>query len=452
MPREEIDIPGVKKLANFNGDYVLALQRDESAARAPALAEDRVAVARTLHAELSSLRRRRLPPGDGLPAGAAAALVAADAGDRRAARDRRAHRGRRARARDRVAAASSARRRRPACQSGRRAVRGRRRRAVLRAPVPVPSRHAYRVLVHHSLVDALDGQRPREPESFELEDFVALTVSVPRRRRPRDDPGRRDLPHRDELPRNQLRLYVDFSAPMSEGVVARHVYVRREPTPASRSTARSSRWSPSSGTANAGGSPCCSIRRASSGASRRTRRSGTRCPRASTVEVVGRRRLPRRRRPSPRSRRATRRYAGRPGRPAPRSTPTSGSSRSRRPGRAIRWSSPSTGRSTTRCSGTASPSATDGGRAVAGDATVGAGETAWSFTPDAGWAAGTYELVVDSILEDLAGNSVARGLRPRARPRRPHAGIRRPVHPAVHRLLIDSMVGARPASADPARR
>jgi hypothetical protein len=33
VPRDELDIPGVKKLANFNRDYVLALQRDESGAR-----------------------------------------------------------------------------------------------------------------------------------------------------------------------------------------------------------------------------------------------------------------------------------------------------------------------------------------------------------------------------------------------------------------------------------
>ncbi len=33
VPREEIDVAGVKKLANFNRDYVLALQRDESGTR-----------------------------------------------------------------------------------------------------------------------------------------------------------------------------------------------------------------------------------------------------------------------------------------------------------------------------------------------------------------------------------------------------------------------------------
>jgi hypothetical protein len=33
VPREEIDLAGVKKLANFNDDYVLAMQRDEAGAR-----------------------------------------------------------------------------------------------------------------------------------------------------------------------------------------------------------------------------------------------------------------------------------------------------------------------------------------------------------------------------------------------------------------------------------
>jgi hypothetical protein len=33
VPREELDVPGVKKMANFNREYVLALQRDEAGAR-----------------------------------------------------------------------------------------------------------------------------------------------------------------------------------------------------------------------------------------------------------------------------------------------------------------------------------------------------------------------------------------------------------------------------------
>jgi hypothetical protein len=33
VPRDELDVPGVKKLANFNNEYVLALQRDEAGTR-----------------------------------------------------------------------------------------------------------------------------------------------------------------------------------------------------------------------------------------------------------------------------------------------------------------------------------------------------------------------------------------------------------------------------------
>ena len=37
-----------------------------------------------------------------------------------------------------------------------------------------------------------------------------------------------------------------------------------------------------------------------------------------------------------------------------------------------------------------------------------AAETAWQFTPEREWAAGDYELLVDTALEDLAGNAVGR--------------------------------------------
>jgi hypothetical protein len=49
-----------------------------------------------------------------------------------------------------------------------------------------------------------------------------------------------------------------------------------------------------------------------------------------------------------------------------------------------------------------------GGRKVAGTAAVGANETRWSFTPDKPWPAGSYHLVADTRLEDLAGNSIGR--------------------------------------------
>ena len=42
--------------------------------------------------------------------------------------------------------------------------------------------------------------------------------------------------------------------------------------------------------------------------------------------------------------------------------------------------------------------------AVAGTVTIGAGETAWRFTPQRPWAAGAYQLIVDGGIEDVAGN------------------------------------------------
>jgi hypothetical protein len=48
------------------------------------------------------------------------------------------------------------------------------------------------------------------------------------------------------------------------------------------------------------------------------------------------------------------------------------------------------------------------GRPLGGAGEVTDGETRWRFVPDAPWAAGRYEVTVDGILEDLAGNSVAR--------------------------------------------
>jgi hypothetical protein len=48
------------------------------------------------------------------------------------------------------------------------------------------------------------------------------------------------------------------------------------------------------------------------------------------------------------------------------------------------------------------------GLAVPGRGEVGPGETSWRFTPDAPWPAGAASLRVDTELEDLAGNSIAR--------------------------------------------
>ncbi|MHC4990814.1 MAG: Ig-like domain-containing protein [Planctomycetota bacterium] len=50
----------------------------------------------------------------------------------------------------------------------------------------------------------------------------------------------------------------------------------------------------------------------------------------------------------------------------------------------------------------------DDGEPVNGRTTLGAREQQWLFTPDQPWASGLHQLVVDRILEDLAGNSVGR--------------------------------------------
>jgi hypothetical protein len=48
------------------------------------------------------------------------------------------------------------------------------------------------------------------------------------------------------------------------------------------------------------------------------------------------------------------------------------------------------------------------GDVLAGEAAVGREEREWSFTPESPWAPGPHRLLVDKLLEDLAGNSVGR--------------------------------------------
>jgi hypothetical protein len=48
------------------------------------------------------------------------------------------------------------------------------------------------------------------------------------------------------------------------------------------------------------------------------------------------------------------------------------------------------------------------GRALAGRGSVGPGERSWRFEPQAPWEKGQHQLVIDSWLEDLAGNSLIR--------------------------------------------
>jgi hypothetical protein len=64
------------------------------------------------------------------------------------------------------------------------------------------------------------------------------------------------------------------------------------------------------------------------------------------------------------------------------------------------------------------------GRAVRGAATIGPGDRSWLLAPQQPWAPGAHRLVVDPVLEDLAGNSVARELtRPEDEPRADRAVV-----------------------------
>jgi hypothetical protein len=49
-----------------------------------------------------------------------------------------------------------------------------------------------------------------------------------------------------------------------------------------------------------------------------------------------------------------------------------------------------------------------GGKPLAGEVSLGAEERQWDFRPDLPWAAGRHELVVDTALEDGAGNQIGR--------------------------------------------
>lgn len=52
--------------------------------------------------------------------------------------------------------------------------------------------------------------------------------------------------------------------------------------------------------------------------------------------------------------------------------------------------------------------ATSSGRKVAGSIVTGDHESRWQFTPERPWSAGKYDLVAETTLEDLAGNSIGR--------------------------------------------
>jgi hypothetical protein len=48
------------------------------------------------------------------------------------------------------------------------------------------------------------------------------------------------------------------------------------------------------------------------------------------------------------------------------------------------------------------------GKKVPGQVTTQERETVWLFTPEQAWRPGAYQLVADTRLEDLSGNSIGR--------------------------------------------
>jgi hypothetical protein len=48
------------------------------------------------------------------------------------------------------------------------------------------------------------------------------------------------------------------------------------------------------------------------------------------------------------------------------------------------------------------------GQVIAGQATLEDHERRWKFTPDKAWPRGAYQLVIQTTLEDLAGNNIGK--------------------------------------------
>ncbi|MEX1006377.1 MAG: hypothetical protein WD271_00860 [Acidimicrobiia bacterium] len=258
---------------------------------------------------------------------------------------------------------------------------------------------SYTVLVHHS-VDRDDGVI-----TFELEDFEPVTILRPLAS---SEPTTRVVeiyPTAASLPRNHLRFYVHFSNPMSEGFVDAHVHVVRadtgEPLVAAFLPMEHELWDPErrrvtilfdparikrglapheeAGYALREGVPVALVvaddfvdadgRQLASGSSRRYDVSGDVHKRVDPNEWE-------------------------------LASPAGGTLRPL----VVRFDRPLDHALLHRCL-----AVVDGNdRRVAGRVSVPAGEGSWAFTPTTPWPRAGLRLIVDTTLEDLAGNSVAR--------------------------------------------
>ena len=296
-----------------------------------------------------------------------------------------------------------ARREQPAI--GRRALRSRRRRALLRADVSRSSR-ARRTPCSCTIRSSRTSDRLHRSSS--------KTSRRSRSPVPRDEPTSQRTrvvaihPTAEEVPRNLLRFYLHFSSADERRASSPGTCTSSTRAPASRCPERSSRWSPSSGTPNERASRCSSIPPRIKRGLAPHREAGYPLREGATIEVVvdagfadahgrplaervlpplprGRRRPPARRArrvgrseaPAVGHARSARRSLRSPARPrAAPPLPRRGRRRRHARARAGSWSRRASGRGRSRR-----------------------------------WRSGAtrrYALVVDTTLEDLAGNSVAR--------------------------------------------
>lgn len=258
---------------------------------------------------------------------------------------------------------------------------------------------SYTVLVHQSL------DRHNDVPTFELEDFEQLTILRPLASSERTTRVVEIYPTAVSLPRNHLRFYVHFSNPMSEGFVETHVHVVRadtgEPLIGAFLAMEHELWDPERRRVTILFDPA------------RIKRG------LAPHEEVG--------------------YALREGVPVELVVDdgfvdanglelASGSSRRYDVSSDVRKRvEPNEWELASPTGGTLDPlvvrfdrpldhallyrclAVVDGNdRPVAGRVSVPAGEASWVFTPMAPWPRAGLQLIVDTTLEDLAGNSVAR--------------------------------------------
>jgi len=223
------------------------------------------------------------------------------------------------------------------------------------------------------------------------------------------------------LPRNALRLYVEFSSAMSEGLAAGHVHLERDDTgesiPGAFSPLDPELWDPGRRRLTVLLDPARIKRGLSS-----HREAGYPLEQGAAVALV-----------------VERGYRDAGGRPLvaghrhryavgpdvrelvdPRrwvlDVPAAGG---RRP-LVVGFDRPLDRALLGRCLSVAGP----GGEGLGGGVAVGEGEGSWSFTPGWPWLPGPHHLLVEPVLEDLAGNSVSRVFdrdleRPEHEPRAP---------------------------------